>query len=45
MTKAEVKALFGKNYLGLEEQKPFFEKLGIDINSINGVKVKIKWKE
>ncbi len=35
MTKAEVKALFGKNYLGLEEQKPFFEKLGIDINSIN----------
>lgn len=34
MTKAEVKELFGKNYLGLEEQKSFFEKLGLDINSV-----------
>lgn len=35
MTTEEVKALFGKNYLGIEEQKPFFEKLGLDINDIN----------
>lgn len=35
MTKAEVKVLFGKNYLGLVEQKSFFEKLGLDINTMN----------
>lgn len=34
MTKAEIKTIFGKNYLGLDEQEPFFKKLGLDINRI-----------
>lgn len=30
MTKAEIKTIFGKNYIGLDEQKTFFQKLGLD---------------
>lgn len=33
MTRAEVKKLFGKNYLGLAELKPFFDRLGLDLSN------------
>lgn len=35
MTKVEIKKLFGKNYLGIEELQPFFKKLGLDILNIS----------
>lgn len=35
MTKEEVRKLFGKNYIGLAELKPLFDKLGLDISNIS----------
>lgn len=34
MTKAELKTIFGKNYIGLDEQKPFLKRLGLDGGNI-----------
>ena len=34
MERAAIKELFGKNYLGKEELKPFLEKLGCDSSMV-----------
>lgn len=35
MTKEEVRKLFGKNYIGIAELKPLFDKLGLEISNIS----------
>lgn len=35
MTKDEVRKLFGKNYIGIAELKPLFDKLGLEISNIS----------
>lgn len=34
MRKAEIRKLFGKNYLGLAELQPFFDKIRLDVSNI-----------